>query len=435
MKKLIKDIVIREDLYPRDKINNSKVEEYSTIITLLPKIIINQDNILIDGAHRLHANKLANQKEIECEIIKTTDDDDLFLKAVELNAKHGYQMTQSEKKKSVIKFYEKIMKGKSKSFDVKRLKETFSIPDSTFSEWTKKMNEEVESLQLQKILNLHLQCKTQEEIAKEIGFKDHTPVNTKLKEIIQKTNELWQNPDSEIDTKYTFLQEKIKELCLFKPIYYNHHFINILDDDNIHFGKFPEYYLENLLYYYTKEFDVVFDPFAGGGTTIDCCKKWMRKYYCSDMNPIETRSDINKWNINNGLPKDIPSKIDFVFLDPPYWRQAENKYSKDKEDFGNMDINTFYKSIEKLVKELKKKMKSGYVAFVISPTQWKNENYKFEDHIIEVINIFVKNGFTEEMRYVFPYSTEQYNGTQVNIAKEKKFPLCTIRDLVVFKKI
>ena len=264
---------------------------------------------------------------------------------------------------------------------------------------------------------------------------DHTPVNTKLKEIIQKTNELWQNPDSEIDTKYTFLQEKIKELCLFKPIYYNHHFINILDDDNIHFGKFPEYYLENLLYYYTKEFDVVFDPFAGGGTTIDCCKKWMRKYYCSDMNPIETRSDINKWNINNGLPKDIPSKIDFVFLDPPYWRQAENKYSKDKEDFGNMDINTFYKSIEKLVKELKKKMKSGYVAFVISPTQWKNENYKFEDHIIEVINIFVKNGFTEEMRYVFPYSTEQYNGTQVNIAKEKKFPLCTIRDLVVFKKI
>ena len=295
------------------------------------------------------------------------------------------------------------------------------------------MNEEVESLLLQKILELYLQCRDVKEIVSIVGIAERT-VYAKIKEIEGKIKEIEENPDLEIEQKYQFLNEKMKYLQEFKPIYYNHHFINILNDDNTHFGKFPEYYMENLLYYYTKPFDIVYDPFVGGCTTINSCKKWLRKYFVSDLNPIETRKDeIFKWNINDGIPKECPAP-DFVFLDPPYWIQAKSEYSKEKGDLGNMTLVEFYKSIEKIAKELKKKMKSGYVAFVISPTQWKNENHKFEDHIIEVIKIFIKNGFTEEMRYVFPYSTEQYNGTQVNIAKEEKFPLCTVRDLVVFKK-
>jgi len=80
-------------------------------------------------------------------------------------------------------------------------------------------------------------------------------------------------------------------------------------------------------------------------------------------------------------------------------------------------------------------MDSGFVAFVISPTQYPNENHKFEDHILRVMNLFEKNGFSEEMRFVLPYSTQQYNGNQVDIAKKEKFPLSIIRDLVVFKRI
>ncbi len=434
MKKKTNDIVYREDLYPREKVNNSKVEEYGELLTILPAIIINQDNILIDGAHRWFAHKKKEQEFIECDIIQTKDDDDLFLKAVELNAKHGYQMTQKEKKKSVVNLYKKVLDGNAKTFDVKRLKETFSIPESTFSDWTKDLNDELESLQLQKILDLFLQNKTQQEIGDVVGLSQKQ-IGIKIQEIEQNFKELYQNPISEISIKYHFLKEKVDKLYQFIPLYYNHHYINILNDENTHFGKFPEYYLENLLYYYTKPFDVVFDPFAGGGTTIDCCKKWLRKYYCSDLNPLETRkSEIVKWDIIKGFPKDIPSKINFVFLDPPYWLQAKGKYSKDKEDFGNMSLEQFYNGIENLVKNLKKKMDSGFVSFVISPTQYPNENHKFEDHISKVINIFEKSGFEEEMRFVLPYSTQQYNGNQVDIAKKEKFPLSIIRDLVIFKR-
>jgi len=428
MKKQINEIILREDLYPREKINNSKVEEYSEILSVLPPIIINQDDILIDGAHRLFAFKKREQKEIDCEIVETKDDDDLFLKAIELNAKHGYQLTQKEKKKQVTILYHKILNNQSKSYDVKRLKETFSIPDSTFSDWTKDLSLELEWQQLQKILNLYLNNKTYEEISIELG----TTKGNISKKIDKITQFCFQDTISEDGNIPGFINDFKEYVSSFKPIYYNHHYINILDDDNYHFGKFPEYYLENLLHYYTEPFDIVYDPFAGGGTTIDMCKKWLRKYYASDLNPIETRSDIKKWDINNGLPKDLP-KPKFVFLDPPYWLQSKGKYSNDNNDLGNMSIDDFYSSIERLVKELKKKMDSGYVAFVISPTQYPNENHKFEDHIIKICQIFERNKFEEEMRFVLPYSTQQYNGNQVDIAKKEKFPLSIIRDLVVFK--
>ena len=76
--------------------------------------------------------------------------------------------------------------------------------------WDKSLNEELEAQLLQKILDLWLQNKTQEEIAKELGFKDHTPINTKLKKINEILVKLWQNTESDIDTKYQFLNEKVK---------------------------------------------------------------------------------------------------------------------------------------------------------------------------------------------------------------------------------
>ncbi len=96
-----------------------------------------------------------------------------------------------------------------------------------------------------------------------------------------------------------------------------------------HFGNIPPEIIDNLLFLYTKPFDVVFDPFGGGGSTIDQCLQRKRRYYVSDLNPIPARSDIRQHDITQGLPADLPVP-DFVFLDPPYWRQAEGKYSRDE---------------------------------------------------------------------------------------------------------
>ena len=56
-----------------------------------------------------------------------------------------------------------------------------------------------------------------------------------------------------------------------------------------HFGNSEVRWVDNLLYLYTKPFDVVLDPFAGGGSTIDICKKRFRRYFVSDRKPIVER--------------------------------------------------------------------------------------------------------------------------------------------------
>lgn len=45
-----------------------------------------------------------------------------------------------------------------------------------------------------------------------------------------------------------------------------------------HFGNSEVRWLDNLLYLYTNPADIVVDPFAGSGSTIDLCKKRQRKH-------------------------------------------------------------------------------------------------------------------------------------------------------------
>ena len=73
----IDKITIREDLYPRKKIDEQKVKEYSENLDKLPPIVINQDKILIDGKHRVLAHKLAGKNEIEYTSEKTESESDL----------------------------------------------------------------------------------------------------------------------------------------------------------------------------------------------------------------------------------------------------------------------------------------------------------------------------------------------------------------------
>lgn len=171
----------------------------------------------------------------------------------------------------------------------------------------------------------------------------------------------------------------------FNPPIYN--IWNLQKQDNAtdsHFGSFPLYFMKSLLYYHTKPWDIVFDPFAGGGTTIDACKEMLRRYYCTDRIVKPGREkDIQQHDIKDGLPDGMP-KPDLVFLDPPYWKQAEGLYSNDPEDLANMSLDDFYKSVDDLimaiwVRQIKR------IAIVIQPTQYKN-NFVWEDHILNTLN-------------------------------------------------
>jgi len=127
MKKQIKEIIIRMDLYPRQDVDNKKIQEYSEHVDLLPPIIINQDNILIDGLHRLRANKQADNKEIEVIIEKTESENEVYLRAIETNATHGLQLSMKDKQSVAVKLYD--LKNRE------RLIKSLSISPRAFDGW------------------------------------------------------------------------------------------------------------------------------------------------------------------------------------------------------------------------------------------------------------------------------------------------------------
>jgi len=186
--------------------------------------------------------------------------------------------------------------------------------------------------------------------------------------------------------------------------------------------------MENLLYYQTKPLDIIYDPFAGNGTTVDICKKWFRRYYCSDLIVKPGREkDILQHDIKSGIQDDL-QKPNLVFLDPPYWKQAEKMYSDLDTDLGNMDLDLFNKTMELFLNEVKKR-KIEKVAIVIQPTQYKN-NFCWTDHIFDFNSMLPD--YEIKTRYILPYSTQQYNAQMVEKAKELNQCLCLHRDLVVW---
>ena len=48
-----------------------------------------------------------------------------------------------------------------------------------------------------------------------------------------------------------------------------------------HPGQSDQLFTDRLVYLYTKPGDMVIDPFAGGGPTVDVCKARLRRYFCS----------------------------------------------------------------------------------------------------------------------------------------------------------
>jgi len=178
--------------------------------------------------------------------------------------------------------------------------------------------------------------------------------------------------------------------------------------------------------------DVVVDPFAGGGSTIDVCKKRFRRYWVSDRAPIvERETEIRKHDVTDGLPN-LPrwKDISLVYLDPPYWKQAEGEYSDDPTDFANMTLEYFNKNLSTIICQFSKKLSNAYIALIIQPTQWKAENKHFTDHIGDMLRMI---NLPVNMRYSVPYESQQHNAQMVEWSKANRTCLVLTREIIVWE--
>lgn len=398
----VNEIEYREDLYPRFEANQALIQRYAYSIEYLPPIKINQNNILIDGFHRWKAHQLEGVSEIKVEVVQTASEKELKKLAYQLNSNHGLQLSNDEKRKYAIEMIGEL--------SVQKLSDILSVSESIIKMWTESQRKSLEEERNRKILELYLRSwNTQQSIADMFGLTKQA-----VSEILSK-----------IAKNGEILQE-------FNPPIYNIWHLQKQDNaTDSHFGSFPLYFMKSLLYYHTEPMDIVFDPFAGGGTTIDACKEMLRRYYCTDRTVKPGREkDILQHDITNGLPDGLP-KPDIVFLDPPYWVLAKKEYSEDEKDLGNMTKEQFFETMNKLIDEIDDRGIKR-IAYVIRPI-WETgqENgWLWVDPMFELYEHAKKN-YRIEARYVLPYSSQQYTPLWVDRAKKENKCLILNRELTV----
>jgi adenine-specific DNA-methyltransferase len=121
-------------------------------------------------------------------------------------------------------------------------------------------------------------------------------------------------------------------------------------------GATPSYIIWNLLQRYTKEKDLVVDCFAGSGTTLDVARDLNRRALGYDVHP--TRKDIFKVDARK-LPPELSSKVDFVFIDPPYSTHLD--YGPDPRDIGKLDAadGNYYEAMDQVFAEIHRVLRPG----------------------------------------------------------------------------
>ena len=416
MKKSTDAIIFRQDLYPRIEHSPTTVQKYAEDLSVLPPIEVNQNNELIDGWHRWTAHKKAGAEEIQVTVTKTKSDGEFLELAIQRNASHGLQLSQSDKRDMARKIYH-ATPDRERDEKKKQLAAILSVSDRTIRDWLSRIDKDSKEARDRKIFDLWLACWGHEEIGSEVGLTSQA-VGHVLKEMAELPKV--SKPAAEHTTDF---DAPIYNVWKFKE----------KSNGAEHFGNTEATIVDNLLYLYTKPFDVVLDPFAGGGSTIDVCKKRFRRYFVSDRKPIvERENEIRKHDLTESLPGPPQWKdVRLVYLDPPYWKQAEGQYSKDKTDLANMPLEQFTETLAGIIRGFAKKLQpDSFIALIIQPTQWKAPKREFTDHVGDMLRA-VK--LAVDMRVSAPYESQQCTAQMVEWAKENKRLLVLSREVVVWR--
>jgi DNA-binding XRE family transcriptional regulator len=417
----LSQIVFDEGLYPRvDGHDPATVQTYvrdMDQIEAAGKLIsINADGILLDGRHRMLAYKTrADGADPEIAVYRYAIGSKLesFRLACDLQDR-GFALNNDDRQACAKRLY---ALGDQSQADIAKV---LGVSAPTVSKWLSRTIKEEKEAKQKKAREMWLSCATQEEIAQAVG-------------VPQTTVDRW-NADF---TQTCQEQERVNPLGFDPPIY------NVWKQQTktnavSHFGNSEARWVENLLYLYTDPAGIVVDPFGGGGSTIDVCKKWSRRYYVSDRKPIVAREhEIRLHDLTTGLPS-VPrwKDVDLVYLDPPYWKQAEGQYSDDPTDLANMELEQFNTALAGIINEFGKKLKASarttpqHIALIIQPTQWKAPERQFTDHIGDMLRA-VK--LPVDMRYSVPYESQQCTAQMVEWAKAAKRCLVLTREIIVWR--
>jgi len=412
------NVVFRDDLYPRINTSPETVQKYAEDLDVLPPIEVNQHNELIDGWHRWTAHRKAKAENIRAVVTPTKSEAEFLELAIERNAAHGLQLSQDDKRSMARRIYN-VTPEKERDAKKKQLAKILSVSERTVRDWLSRIDKDSKAERDRRIFDKWMACETNVAIAEQCDCDEKT-----VRDVIGELADLpkLRNQD----------QAAASHATDFDPPLYNLWKQQEKTVGLSHYGNSEVRWVDNLLYLYTKPFDIVVDPFAGSGSTIDICRKRFRRYWVSDRKPIvEREKEIRQRDLTDGLPA-LPrwKDVKLVYLDPPYWVQAKGHYSDDPTDLGNMPLEQFTGTLAGIVNGFAKKLSDAYIALIIQPSQWGAPERQYTDHVGDMLRS-VK--LPVDMRFSAPYESQQCNAQMVEWAKANKRCLVLTREIVVWR--
>lgn len=395
------DVVFDKGIYPRFNHDPSLVQKYVFSIGeggALPPITINQHNTLLDGWHRWTAYKAEGALFIPAHVVETDSVVDDRCRSIELNAKHGWGLSNAEKKEQSVALY---AMDPSRSME-ERIVRIMGVSKSTVANWLRERKGHAKKQRDRRILDMWLACHTQKEIADAVGVGRKTVGD--------------------------FIGEKCKSDKIaktFDPDFatYKRDLYDVWRDGK---GKIAidQRIMKNLLALYTVPGDIVIDPFAGRGSTIDACRQHFRRYWVSDLNPIvEREHEIRKFDVVQSLP-DLRrrwSEVSLVFLSPPSWDQSEC-------------LDAYHAKLFGVLSGFAGKLPSGSKIVSLLPHVRKKKENRIVAHAFEMSSrMRAVDNVSLKQRICVVDSPDIYTEEEVEEAKRDGLVLILSRELTVWE--
>ena len=208
-------------------------------------------------------------------------------------------------------------------------------------------------------------------------------------------------------------------------------------------GRIPAQMIAHILYYFSRQGELVIDPMAGGGVVADTCLAFNRKCWSFDMDVRpDARPEIEShfWDFNDmRWPVQGRTKPDLIIFDPPYFRKKEGHYEKKAiSGLSREKYLEFLGSFLTLAQQNTKKRTR--MAFINA--DWRNfpgipaMDEERDDSILidDYLDTIKKSGWQHTHILQAPLSSERFNPGVVSAMQKKRILGVTSRYVVVVRK-
>ena len=216
-------------------------------------------------------------------------------------------------------------------------------------------------------------------------------------------------------------------------------------------GRIPAQLIAHILFYFSKQNDLIVDPMAGGGVTSDTCLAMNRRCWAFDMiDRPETRPEIepHTWTITaaNQLNSSSTDKLtgskekpDLIIFDPPYFDKKASDY--DENSISGLPKKEYLQFLEAFFAFLKQNAKkTTRLAFINA--DWRDfqnkpaseESRKGAILIDAYLNILNKTGWWHTHFIQAPMSAQRFSAVVVSAMQKKRILGVISRYVIILKQ-